>query len=239
MKVGEALLTVDSLWLFVLSLDRLFLAGGEGRIGCEGDRWRCDALFSLFCVLLTDHQLGSSVLLCGGRWNVLAEVCVCGVADNTGCHGSAGWRWWGLSVGWGLRNGCHGHLWDPTDPYREAGAGPAQRGGDGVDGSGRGLSKAGAVRGSHTQGGERNKVLWGLQWVLRQQGVAGVRGRGKRSGLAGAGAALAPGAHANQSLSSLQVCVLQVAAWGGLLTVKSSPLQIGATLVHHHPFCPT
>lgn len=87
------------------------------------------------------------------------------------------------------------------------------------------------------QGGERDKVLWGLQWVLRQQGIAGVRGRGKGSGLAGAGAALAPGAHANQSLSSLQVCVLQVAAWGGLLTVKSPPLQIGATLIHHHPFC--
>lgn len=35
-KVGVALHTV---WLFVLSLDRLFLAGGEeGRVGCEGDR---------------------------------------------------------------------------------------------------------------------------------------------------------------------------------------------------------
>lgn len=85
------------------------------------------------------------------------------------------------------------------------------------------------------QGGERNKVLWGLQWVRRQEGIAGVRGRGKGSGFAGVGAVLAPRAHADQSLCSLQVCVLQTATWGRLLTVVPLPLQIGATIVHHHP----
>lgn len=170
---------------------------------------------------------------------MLAGLCVCGVADDAGYHCSAGCRWWGLSSGWGLSNRGHERSWDPTDPYRKAGAGPAQRRGACVDGSaGGGFSKAGAVRRCHTQGGERDKVFGGLRWVRRQKRVAGVRGGGKGSGFAGVGAVLAPRAHADQSLCSLQVCVLQTAAWGGLLTVVPLPLQIGAAIVHHHPIHP-
>lgn len=110
--------------------------------------------------------------------------------------------------------------------------------------TGGGLSEAGTVRRSHTQGGQGDKVLGGLGGLRGEEGVAGVRCGGEGSGLAGAGSAaeegLAPGAHTDQGLCSLQVCVLQTArgrcTTGGPLTVVPPPLQEGSTLVHTlHP----